>query len=424
MYYEGKWQQPDKEDPSWKDERINDEILETDSSKYELDYDLLLRKFNEERRLKTAFIIQLAIDAEELNRFLVLEKKIDPVDLEKERLFSYFDINYKESLGYIYHINLKERFEGRWRYERHLIHISNLTGLASSYFHELADILETVNVIYYDITLVELLYSMKVYMNWKEKEFYLELIDIQLEPSLKIFLNYDQYSAKFDLKVDTSMELNASLTHWFTKHRLSWRKVIKSPRAIDEVDMFDKFAVVKNFWHQNPAFEFHEYDANRQKEITAIIKIFSEWKIREELVLNADFIKIWARVVSERCFEDMEEESNIYEINFLKSKWSRSSDWYYTTTKNEQLENPIIFVNVLKLDSEQFLNLNITEKEQLCLYKKNTILFNERYNIWYLRLIPMRVQLPIQLKIPVDTMRIFIKKKYPSMKGFLIIYPW
>jgi len=43
--------------------------------------------------------------------------------------------------------------------------------------------------------------------------------------------------------------------------------------------------------------------------------------------------------------------------------------------------------------------MDIVEKEKLKLFRSNTILFNERYNIYYIDLLPIRIKLPIKLEI-------------------------
>jgi hypothetical protein len=51
---------------------------------------LLLKRFNEERRLKTAFIFKLACDGTVISTIKNTEKGIDDLEIEKKEAFDYF----------------------------------------------------------------------------------------------------------------------------------------------------------------------------------------------------------------------------------------------------------------------------------------------------------------------------------------------
>jgi len=80
---------------------------------------------------------------------------------------------------------------------------------------------------------------------------------------------------------------------------------------------------------------------------------------------------------------------------------------------------------MIKTTWEQYLSLDISEKEILKLYKKNTIMFNEKYNIWYLKLMPVRVKLPIHLKFDKSVIRLMIKRRREKKNlQWVFMHPW
>jgi len=64
------------------------------------------------------------------------------------------------------------------------------------------------------------------------------------------------------------------------------------------------------------------------------------------------------------------------------------------------------------------------EKEQLKFYKKNTIILNERFNFWNLKLAPIRLKLPIQLMVNADEAKELAKWKLTGLHNRLILMPW
>jgi len=72
-----------------------------------------------------------------------------------------------------------------------------------------------------------------------------------------------------------------------------------------------------------------------------------------------------------------------------------------------------LYLNIVKWNWKQWLHMDLTESEKLKFFNKNTLLLNEKYNIWNLKLMPIRIKIPIQLKI---SMKEF-KSKFEALKG-------
>jgi len=85
------------------------------------------------------------------------------------------------------------------------------------------------------------------------------------------------------------------------------------------------------------------------------------------------------------------------------------------TDKNKKLN--FAFINNIKWNWEQWLIYNDIEKENNIL-NKNIIIFNERYNIWNLRRVPIRIKLPVMLE-PVDDALSIIKDFLNNDDNFL-----
>lgn len=396
-------------------------LIDKDMSEYKYDWDLLLRKFETERRLKSAFMLHLAIHSQEISHYLHTAATFDPTFLEKAEMFAYFETEYRDDIGYVEWVDLHDRLYTRWRYERHIIHIEDICGIFDDFIkiEEIRNILDVITVIYYDITIVELISSLKLYMNWKQKEAYFELIDIQMEPSLKIYINYDQYDWKeFEYWTNGGkMEISKELNEWFNKHNLDRRRNITFKTMKDTTaDCFSKFVYASMYYVQTYSFKYptSEYDSRIAKERLEILRKYKPNDYVEKIFVEADLLYIWDRTISGRFSDSpilLEEKQIIFELNYLKLKWNESGEYWDNAILQNKLEEPLIFVNMLKVTWEQYLHLDITEKEILKLYKKNTVLFNEKYNLWYLKLMPIRVKLPIELKYNPKILRCITRPK-------------
>jgi hypothetical protein len=74
------------------------------------------------------------------------------------------------------------------------------------------------------------------------------MIDINLEPSIKLNINYEQYGYFCFDKLGSEIELQERLNDFYNKHNLSRRKFIELARNVDEEDMFDKFKYITRFF--------------------------------------------------------------------------------------------------------------------------------------------------------------------------------
>jgi hypothetical protein len=113
-------------------------------------------------------------------------------------------------------------------------------------YGELEELLDFVSIIFYDICLVEIINSLNIYINFKKKELlYIEAIDINIEPSIKIPINYAHYYTEEYTKEIGEMELDPYIEYLYTQRLFDKRKIINFDRQIDAEDALIKFDDVK-----------------------------------------------------------------------------------------------------------------------------------------------------------------------------------
>ncbi len=413
LKYEGKKNRitTKEEEKQWKkdEKKVREDLrtevqFEAENTSFDINNDLLIQDFERIERLKNAFTFKIAFDTMyEDNAINSLIRRRDPDEDQKRKLFWLNDMNYTESLG-LYHYNTwEDRNKFRWRFEKHIIYLqqnyeksnikqlNNFENLKSrkKLKNEVNELLKAIGIIYYDITLKELKYSLKQLININIKKNYIEDINIYIEPSIIINLNYEQYK-NFPMKVDSKMALNPILIKaLLTYKNFNEEKSIKMMRIHNIDDMLMELKDVKSLFYENSDLDL--YELTQQAEKNLLMKKFYEAEFYLNIVLSMDFIDVWNKVISKRITLEEDKDVTEYQEEYLTFK-------LINDFKND-LKKPIIYLNFIKWNWKQWLYIDLTEKERLKLFKKNTIVLNEKYNIWNLKLIPIRVKLPIKLKI-------------------------
>jgi len=127
------------------------------------------------------------------------------------------------------------------------LHIENKFDIKEKYImSELEELLDFVSIIFYDICLIEIINSLNIYINFKQKELlYIETIDINIEPSIKIPINYAHYYTEEYNKELGEMELEPYIEYLYTQRLFDKRKIINFERQLDEEDVLIKFEDIK-----------------------------------------------------------------------------------------------------------------------------------------------------------------------------------
>jgi hypothetical protein len=146
------------------------------------------------------------------------------------------------------------------------------------------------------------------------------------------------------------------------------------------------------------------------------------------LMEELDIVYTWETIISDKFYEIEEENNNeiiLQNIKFLENKWGRIDSWWRDLEKKRQeLNDPILYINIMKLSIIQWLHIDIVEKEKLRLFKSNTILFNERYNIYYIDLLPIRIKLPIKLEMDYEETLYMLENFRDWSRADLLLHPW
>jgi len=85
--------------------------------------------------------------------------------------------------------------------------------------------------------------------------------------------------------------------------------------------------------------------------------------------------------------------------------------------KYEEDSTDLKFIQNVKWTWDQWLIFNDIDNENKLL-NKNTVIFNERFHIWTLKRIPMRIKLPVRLDVDEEYMRNYYKDKSNYMEFF------
>lgn len=163
------------------------------------------------------------------------------------------------------------------------------------------------------------------------------------------------------------------------------------------------------------------YDREQEYADFLFLRKFDENKLFIKAAVKLDLIDLWYNTINNRILEyNTTKEIENFKLNILNFKLIHK-------TKQLNLKNnkPIIFLNMVKWSWKQWLHFDLTEKEKLKLFKKNTLLFNERYNIWSLKLAPIRIKLPIKLELPLEKLDEFLKGQLlRDLEGRFFLFPW
>ena len=425
LKFEGKiWKTTEK--PEWVFYFL--EII-NETSKWGLDEksELLLRKFSRGERYNNALKFKTSFDVS--RKANILEEKIEKVDVDEERIeeiLSWIYIRYFRNQGVFgydwYTGELKEEHKPlHWDYENQLLNLkenyieSNLERLELENREEgpkgrykVRELRECIGAIYYDITLQEIKNCIRISSNIKK--YNIKTMNIEISPSIVVNINYEQYN-HFSEEVG-EMVLETMMLQFFEKHKktLNKSKGITFDRFYDTEDMLEH-AHIHRFFYKIHKERLNDkvYYANRIKKQIELLQEYDKLKLYENLVLSMDFVFVWNELVSNRF--NLEYYQNKETLNFkeyyLDLKWINQKAMF-------EINRPVIYLNAVKFTWEQWLHIDLSEKEKLHFFKKNTVLLNEKYNIWQLKLIPARVKLPIKLKM---------SNKLKNLKRFFKEFP-
>jgi hypothetical protein len=388
---------------------------------------LLSTKFSEIERLKNAYQFKISFDSmHNDNAMHSLIPKMDPDEEQKRALFEDVDLTYKSTLGM--HLRGKKykniRFKIFWDYERHMVLLSSVYTpileiieekepdeyqfiffkkkkeriLHEGYYlkecTEIKELLNNIGVIYYDITLKEIKLFVDNSINVKKKV--IKAINITVEPSIIVNINYENYN---DFLYDIpGMDIERSLATLLDANKISLKKNIKSKRIHNIDDMLDVNYISSFFLGKS---EIIIYEGLKLLEDLELMHVNNLPKLYVTTILSMDLIEAWNDIISGRTKVKDYKEVEVWKKNAIHYRWIIKGKSKHDTAaikKSQNAENAIIYLNIVKWNLKQWLHLDLTEREKLKFRKKNTILLNEKYNVWNLKLIPIRVKLPIVLK--------------------------
>lgn len=424
----------------------DDDIIQR-IARYDLDSPLLLERFNHERRLKTAFMFKLASVSTIFSTIRDTVKGIDDLEIEKKEAFDYFWSDYNPTWGYeTRHLDLKSDWELSWDNDKYLIHFLTIDTIYTNSQEKkkrkkkkphlkdtLDQLFDFVSIIFYDICLVEMINSLFIYITFKRKELlYIKTINISIEPSINIPISYNQFDDERYVKETGEMQLDPYIDNIYMTRLFDKRKIITFDRQIDEDDILVKFEDVKlKFWTlgSKDIIEEDTYESGHSRELFELKhKYQHDDAILQIIMEQLDIVYTWQMIISDTYYEVDDEFNNdilLWNLAFLENKWGRRKYWWEDLEyKRQVLNDPILYLNILKLSIVQWLHMDIIEKEKLKLYKSNTILFNERYNIYYIELLPIRVQLPIKLEIDFKETLYTLSNLTDWSSADMLLHPW
>lgn len=376
-------------------ERLENLYLNKDFHAYN-EY-LILERFNRELRLKNAFILKISFDYMHKDSGInQVFKKKDTIDYDRIAFMEDFGLEDYNGLGKVYWRDVDQRIEVRWWYDKNIVNLEQ-SYINDNYYKikECEDLLNFIGAIYYDIALSEMIEGIKNTFIVRNK--YIKEINIYIEPSLISNINYECF-VDFNREAN-EMPLSHTWNQVFKENKWSKSKIIKNSLRFDAwQDFVEELPYLNDFDLYLTEFNLiKEYDWLHQREEFRIKAEFERKSIFEQSILKNDLILIWSQILHDRFWNSNNFLDKNIQYKHLNYKWINE-----TNLKKNKIQKPLVFLNIVKWSWKQWLHMDLIEKEKWKIYKKNTIVLNERYNIWCLKLVPIRIKLPVKLKIDIE----------------------
>jgi len=370
---------------------------------------------------KSALQLKLSFESMRADNAYKRQIKEDVHEQDKKDIFHAYQMDYSEDLGKRFWLDVEDRQNTRWYYENHVIKFDTMEGIRFETARSLNAIWEHLTTIYYQLTLNELTYNIENSIIIKNK--CIKFTNISAAPSLYYNLNYSNYP-----NFNTATEASKNRLDDYTKGlyaslKKTWNKKIVYPRNedLDWVVKADEYEDIYTDSTQNTTTGEFAFYYNMNSRTTYLLdrkknyyksKRKKEERFAYQLLLNDfDIAFVWNVCISKR-FISTDTFKHTFEQYLLDSFWI--DPW----RDAQDSKRPLFFFNIAKFSWMQWVGFDLIEKERLALYNKNTIIIHELYNIWNLKLEPLRIKLPIMLEFKKEKLINFREHFKEVMRGW------